>query len=92
MTSKEFENILADLEAKAHDSVQPKLTEIKKKYTKLIKIANSEFSNAAEMRQAGRLYSELSGAVEMLLVLDNISYYDYAQIMADLGAILAATI
>lgn len=91
MTSGKFERVLADLEERAADSVKPKLTEIEEKYKELLGIAYDTTVVTMEMRhRAGRLYSELSGVAEGLLVLDNISWFDYTQIMADLGAILAA--
>lgn len=91
MISKQFEVSLADLEERASETVKPKLAEIKEKYEELLEFANNIIVVTIEIRQrAARLYSELSGFAEALLILDNISYFDYTQIMADLGVILAA--
>lgn len=91
MTSEKFEAVLTDVERRAQGSVKSKVAEIKEKYEELLKIANSASVVTMETRhRAARLYSELSGFAEALLISDNISYYDYIQIMADLGAILAA--
>ncbi len=91
MTSRQFEISLEDLNERASDTVKPKLTEVEEKYKELLGIANDAITVTTETRhRAGRIYSELSGVAETLLILDNISYFDYTQIMADLGAILAA--
>lgn len=98
MTSKRFETALADLEECSADLEESKgktarqmLAEIKGKYAELLAIANDAAVVSVEMRhRAGRLYSELHGMTEGLVVMDAVSYFDYIQIMADLGAILAA--